>query len=147
MTVSVRTADATDLPFLRGADSHISKEQLGSAVEEQRVLVAEKDASRVGFLRWGLFWDEIPFMHLLYVAPAHRGAGIGTRQVTAWEEIQRAAGYRVVLTSTSAAERAQHLYRRLGYVDSGCLLLPGEATEIVLRKALEVDAPSELDGS
>jgi GNAT superfamily N-acetyltransferase len=147
MSVSVRIADARDLPFLRDTDTQVSKQQLGRALEEQRVLVAEKDASPVGFLRWGLFWDEIAFMHLLYVVPDHRGAGIGTRQVIVWEEMLRAAGHRVVLTSTSAAERAQHLYRRLGYVDSGCLLLPGEATEIILRKALEVDAPPELEAS
>jgi GNAT superfamily N-acetyltransferase len=147
MSVSVRIADARDLPFLRDTDTHVSQKQLARALEEQRVLVAEKDASPVGFLRWGLFWDEIAFMHLLYVVPDHRGAGIGTRQVIVWEEMLRAAGHGVVLTSTSAAERAQHLYRRLGYVDSGCLLLPGEATEIILRKALNVDAPTALEAS
>lgn len=41
-----------------------------------------------------------------------------------------------VLTSTVSAERAQHLYRRLGYVDSGALFLPDEPTEIILRKPL-----------
>jgi GNAT superfamily N-acetyltransferase len=77
-------------------------------------------------------------MHLLFVVPDYRGAGSGTRQVVVWEEMQRAARHRVVLTSTSAAERAQHLYRRLEYVGSGCLLLPGEPTGIILRKALMV---------
>ena len=34
------------------------------------------------------------------------------------------------------AEGAQHLYRRLGYVDSGALLLPDEAAELIFRKPL-----------
>jgi len=42
----------------------------------------------------------------------------------------------MVLTSTVSAETAQHLYRRLGYVDSGALLLPDEPAELLLRKPL-----------
>lgn len=58
------------------------------------------------------------------------------RLVEHWENAQRVAGFDSVMTSTLATENAQHLYRRLGYVDSGCLLLPGDPLEIVLRKPL-----------
>lgn len=34
-------------------------------------------------------------------------------------------------------ERAQHLYRKLGYEDSGCLLMPEEALEILFSKRLD----------
>jgi hypothetical protein len=53
----------------------------------------------------------------------------------------RQAGHTQVLTSTLADESAQHFYRRLGYVDCGGLLLPGEATEIFLRKDLPATEP------
>ena len=56
--------------------------------------------------------------------------------VEAWESSQRAAGHDLALTSTMSDERSQHLYRRLGYVDSGALFLPGEPAELILRKAL-----------
>jgi hypothetical protein len=56
--------------------------------------------------------------------------------VETWEEAQLAAGHPLVLTSTVAAETAQHLYRELGYVDTGALLLPDEPTELILRKDL-----------
>jgi hypothetical protein len=36
-------------------------------------------------------------MHMLYVLPEHRAAGVGTQQVRVWEESQRAAGHQVVL--------------------------------------------------
>ena len=49
----------------------------------------------------------------------------------------RALGHRRVLTSTLSNERAQHFYRRLGYRDSGALLLPDEALEIILMKDLD----------
>ena len=99
-------------------------------------MVAEVDGVTVGCLRWGMFWDEVPFMNLLWVVPERRGQGVGTTLIEAWEKSQVAVGHSMVLTSTVSAERAQHLYRRLGYVDSGALFLPDEPTEIILRKPL-----------
>lgn len=49
---------------------------------------------------------------------------------------QLADGHDLVLTSTMSNERSQHLFRRLGYVDTGALLLPDEPAEIILRKPL-----------
>ena len=40
------------------------------------------------------------------------------------------------MTSTQADEAAQHFYRHLGYADIGGFLLPGEAYELLLYKAL-----------
>jgi ribosomal protein S18 acetylase RimI-like enzyme len=113
MSSTTRLASTSDLPFL-----------------------GEVDGLPVGFLRWGLFWDQVPFMNLLWVLPDWRGQGIGTALVDAWEKSQRVAGHSMVLTSTVSAETAQHLYRRLGYVDSGALLLPDEPAELLLRKPL-----------
>jgi hypothetical protein len=56
--------------------------------------------------------------------------------IEAWEKSQLAVGHIMVLTSTVSAEGAQHFYRRLGYVYSGALLLPGKAAELILRKPL-----------
>lgn len=50
-------------------------------------------------------------------------------------------GYDSVLTSTqSNNEGAQRLYRRLGYKDSGCLLMPGQLLEVLLLKKLPQEA-------
>lgn len=54
--------------------------------------------------------------------------------VSDWERRMRDEGYRMVMTSTLASETAQHFYRKLGYVDSGALLLPNEALEIIFVK-------------
>jgi hypothetical protein len=48
----------------------------------------------------------------------------------------RKLGYNSVMTSSASSERAQHLYRRLGYVDVGSLLMPDEPLEIVFLKVL-----------
>ena len=136
MSVATRVATDSDLPFLREVDGHVSHQVQAELVSLGRVMVAEVDGVAVGCLRWGMFWDEVPFMNLLWVVPERRGQGVGTTLVEAWEKSQVAVGHTIVLTSTVSAERAQHLYRRLGYIDSGALLLPDEATELIFRKHL-----------
>jgi GNAT superfamily N-acetyltransferase len=136
MRTTTRVADDSDLPVVDELDRHLSREELAPIVQLGRILIAEVDGVGVGSLRWGLFWDEVPFMNLLFVDPTWRGQGIGTALVEAWEKSQLAAGHTLVLTSTSAAERAQHLYRKLGYVDTGSVFLPDEPTEVILRKDL-----------
>lgn len=136
MSVTTRIASNADLPFLCEVDKHVSHQVQADLVSHGRVMVAEVDGVAVGCLRWGMFWDEVPFMNLLWVVPERRGQGVGTTLIEAWEKSQVASGHTMVLTSTVSAERAQHLYRRLGYVDSGALFLPDEPTEIILRKPL-----------
>jgi GNAT superfamily N-acetyltransferase len=133
-----RPALRADLPFLRGRDHHVAAGELGAVVARGRVLLLVDEAAPepLGWLRWGLFWDAVPFMFLLHVLEAHRGGGLGRQLVTEWESRCRDAGHDLVLTSTMSDEQAQHFLRHLGYLDSGTLELPGEAPEILLRRAL-----------
>jgi GNAT superfamily N-acetyltransferase len=118
MSVTMRQASTDDLPLLGEMDRHVSPDVLPDVVSAGRVMIAEVDGVAVGFLRWGLFCDKVPFMNVLWVVPERRGQRVGTALVHAWEEAQLAAGHSLVLTSTVSAETAQHLHRRLGYVDS-----------------------------
>ncbi len=110
------------------------------AVEDGRIIggmgVIENDHF-AGWLRFNLFWDEIPFMNMLYLSEEYRGQGYGGRLVTFWEKEMKDNGYGMVLTSTLSSEQAQFFYRKNGYVDCGSLLLPGEDLEIILRKKLD----------
>ncbi|NHP16953.1 GNAT family N-acetyltransferase [Rhodococcus sp. IC4_135] len=142
--VNIRVAAQTDLPFLRENDSHIADEELVSVVQRGRILVAEDSDNPIGWLPWGLFWDEIPFMNMLTVQSLNRGQDIGSALVRYWETQMRRAGYSTVLTSTLADESAQNFYRAMGYVDAGVLLLPGESSEIFLRRELDT-APEMTD--
>jgi GNAT superfamily N-acetyltransferase len=64
------------------------------------------DGRQAVLLRWGYFWDEIPFMNLLWIHEELRGRGLGTRLVAFWEDEMRKAGYRDVMTSTMSSERS-----------------------------------------
>lgn len=113
-------------------------------VQRGRILIAEDNGNPIGWLRWGLFWDEIPFMNMLTVLSSNRGQGIGRALVTDWEKRMSRAGHSQVLTSTLADESAQNFYRAMGYTDAGVLLLPAEPSEIFLRRDLE-PAPDLTD--
>src|SRR4051812_22271452 len=88
VNVSTRIAGESDLPFLGEADRHVSPEALAHLVSMDRVLLAEVDGVAVGCLRWGLFWDLVPFMNLLFVVPERRRQGVGSTLVEAWEKSQ-----------------------------------------------------------
>ena len=61
----------------------------------------------VGWLRFNLFWDNTPFMNMLYFIDDERGKGYGTQLVSFWEQEMKKKGYEFVLTSTQSNEQAQ----------------------------------------
>ncbi len=75
-------------------------------------------------------------MNMLQITEPWRGRGHGRALVQHGEKLMQRNGFTQVLTSTLANENAQHFYRYLGYLDTGALFMPGEATEIILLKDL-----------
>ena len=134
--MTIRTAQSDDIPALKEHDRHISPQELEHSVRLGRICVAEEQGAFVGWLRYNLFWDNTPFMNLLYVLDGHRGQGYGRLLVERWEEQMKRAGYGVVMTSTQSDEYAQHFYNRLGYAAIGGFLLSGEPYELILAKKL-----------
>ena len=137
MDTIIRLATDGDLPFLSEHDLHISLSELDSAIRLGRVLLLESaQGTPIGWLRWNLFWDNTPFMNLLYLLEDYRMQGFGRNLVNHWEALMREQGHTAVLTSTQANEGAQHFYRHLGYEDVGGFLLPGETYELIMHKSL-----------
>ena len=134
--INIRLATEADLPFLEKNDRHIRLSEIRALVGQNRILLAEMDGEIVGWLRWSLFWDNTPFMNMLYFLEDYRGKGYGRQIVEHWENQMRQEGYDLVMTSSLSDEQAQHFYRKLGYVDSGSLLLPCEAPEIIFTKRI-----------
>lgn len=132
----IRYADMRDFEVLKEYDKHICEEELKNILPLKRVLVYYQGGGFVGWLRFGLFWDNIPFMNMLYILEEHRGKGCGTELVSFWEREMKNAGFDRVLTSTQSNERAQFFYRKIGYSDCGALLLPNEPLEMFFIKNL-----------
>ena len=134
--LEIRYATAEDFPLLHGHDRHISANELQNSIAAKRVLFMLCGGQLAGWLRYNLFWDNLPFLNMLYFFEAYRRKGYGGQLLQCWEQEMSMAGYREALTSTLASEQGQFFFRKSGYADCGSLLLPGEPLEIILRKEL-----------
>lgn len=138
--MKIRLAVARDVSALHELDHHIAVRELETLVRLNRVYVAQEDGEIIGWLRYNLFWDNTPFMNLLYLLEPWRGRGFGRRLVEHWEGEMRALGYGLVMTSTSSLEDAQFFYAKLGYRTVGGFVPEGDAYELMLAKRI---APKE----
>ena len=136
-SVKIRLVEEKDFEILSKHDKHISAEILKKKISDKNILIAETDKKFAGWLRYNLFWDEIPFMNMLFVLEKFRAIGIGEKLVLEWEKLMSEQGYKFLLTSTQANEYAQHFYRKQGYKDLGGFTPFGEEYEIILGKQLE----------
>lgn len=132
----IRYAKSVDFAKLSELDAHISENELKSCIERQRILIYKENDCIVGWLRFGMFWDNTPFMNMLYIIDGKRDKGLGTALCEFWENEMKVRGYDIVLTSTLSNEQAQHFYRKRGYRDCGSLILPEEPLEIIFMKEL-----------
>ena len=134
--MNISHASAEHFPKLHQLDSHIAETELRSLIAQKRILILEDNGDLHGWLRWNLFWDNTPFMNMLFVVEPRRGEGLGRRLVLQWEEEMRQLGYESVMTSTASDEYAQHFYRKLGYETIGGFTPFGDPYELILAKKL-----------
>lgn len=132
----IRYANSDDIEIISKYDKHISREEMEQIIKLQRIIVMLDDSKFIGWLRFNLFWDNTPFMNMLYFLDDERKKGYGRQLVSFWENEMLKKGYEYVLTSTQSNEDAQFFYRKLGYIDSGSLLLPNEPLEIIFYKKI-----------
>ena len=130
----IRHAEHSDFLWLQEHDRHISKETLETKIESNEIYIATENNETLGWLRYNLFWDHIPFMNLIYFLKEHRGKGFGKMLVNHWEKEMKEKGYTNVLTSTLSTEETQHFYRKLGYTEIGGFKLSEEPFEIMFNK-------------
>ena len=135
--MEIRYAEAGDLEMIAEYDTHISKAEMENAIARKRIILLFIDGKYEGWLRFNLFWDNIPFMNLLFIiSEDQRGKGYGRKLVAFWEHEMAEQDYEFVMTSTQSDEEAQFFYRKLGYTDRGALVLPKEPLEIIFYKKL-----------
>lgn len=135
--IRIRLAAPEELDEILSADNHVQREHMEKLISDGSVAAAFYGEQFAGLLRYGLFWDEIPFMNMLWVKEEYRGKGVGTALVREWESLMAEKGYSAVMTSTQENETSQHFYRKLGYRDMGGFTPFGEEYEIIMGKRLE----------
>ncbi len=132
----IRFATKEDIDILTANDKHVDKQEMLNLISLSRVYVMEEDGKFIGWLRYNLFWDHIPFMNMICLNDSERGKGYGRKFVEFWEDEMRKLGYKKVMTSTASDEFAQHFYIKLGYSTIGGFIPFGEKFEMMLSKKL-----------
>ena len=134
--MTIRTAYSSDLEVLIAHDHHISPTELENLIRLGRVTLCEADGQFAGWLRWNLFWDNTPFLNMLFLTEAHRGQGCGKAMMDHWEAMMKDQGFDRVMTSTASDEYAQHFYQKLGYTAIGGFTPFGDPYELIFSKML-----------
>jgi N-acetylglutamate synthase-like GNAT family acetyltransferase len=134
--MTIRYADNKDYLWLKEHDKHIADEILKTKIAAREIYVVEEGGVLTGWLRYNLFWDNIPFMNLIFFLDKYRRKGTGKKLVLHWEKDMKGKGYKKVMTSTRSDEEAQHFYRKLGYTEIGGFKLSDEPLEIIFHKKI-----------
>lgn len=133
--MKIEYASELDFQYILDNDKHISKELINIKIKTKEIIIVRnQDNKNIGWLRYGYFWDNTPFMNMLYIDENYRNKGIGKDLIRFWENEMKNKGYKLVMTSTLSNENSQHFYRKLGYKDAGSLLLEDEPLEIIFTK-------------
>ena len=115
----------------------MSRANLLDAIHRQRVYVVCENARVIGWMRYGLFWDSIPFLNMRFLLAPYRAQGLGREMLSRWERDMKAQGYVRVMTSSQSDETAQHFYQKMGYRAVGSFWLPDQALELLFLKKLK----------
>lgn len=136
----IRGLKKEDKDFWYTLDRHLPEAEFIKKVADKRGYVIFDDEKPIGIFRFNMFWDSIPFLTMIYIDFSYHKKGYGRKAMEFWETEMAGLGYKMVMTSTQADEEAQHFYRKLGYKDSGCLVLdiPGfeQPLEIFMIKVI-----------
>jgi len=119
----IKYVSENDKSFWFTLDRHLDENEFELKIRDKRGYIISDGNKPIGVMRYNLFWDNTPFLTLIYIDDVYQGKGFGRQAMLHWENEMHGLGYKMVMTSTQADEQAQHFYRKLGYIDRGCLVL------------------------
>lgn len=129
-----------DKEFVMSIDKHVDDISYKNRVYTKSGYVLWEDDQRIGLMSHCVLWDKLPFLNFIFVKEEYRGKGFAKQAITSWENEMKDQGYKMTLISTQADEEAQHLYRKLGYIDCGGLIFNNtpydQPMEMFFRKVL-----------
>ncbi len=137
----LRKLNISDFEFVKKLLPRIREEQFASKVNgENGFIVLNEDNEPVGFMFYIILWEKFPFIEHLIIDEKYRNKGYGTKAILDFENLMKSKNYKMVMLSTQVDEKAQFLYRRLGYIDNGSIFFENtpfdQPAELFLKKNL-----------
>ncbi len=135
--IDIGFAQENDLEDILTIDNWLDHEKATTKIRLQEIIIMRQAHQIIGMLRFSYFWDQIPFINLLWIEPSMRNQRCGTQMLTWFEEHMKHENHRNIMTSSLASESGQHFFRKQGFEDCGSLLIEKEGTEIVFKKTIK----------
>lgn len=138
--MEIRVVTDSDQKFVMSIDHHVNDAGYANRVRTKSGYVIWEGNTPIGVMSHCILWDNLPFLNFIFILEEYRGKGAGSRAILEWEQEMKKQGYQMTLISTQADEGAQHLYRKLGYIDCGGLVFHDtpldQPMEVFFRKVL-----------
>lgn len=138
--MEIKTVTNNDKEFVMSIDKPIDDTGYANRVYTQSGYVIWEGNQRIGIITHCVLWDNLPFMNLIFIKEEYRRKGFAKQAILHWENEMKQQGYLMTLISTQVDEEAQHLYRKLGYIDCGGLVFQNtpldQPMELFFRKVL-----------
>lgn len=141
---NIRCAELEDLPQLFSLDWLSDSEKIERKIASREIFVGTDGGRITGILRYSWFWDQLPFINLLWIEEDSRREGRGLALVEFLIEETEGRNSGKVLTSTQSNEEAQNFWRRIGFEDAGGFVLKGQPFELLMIKYLSTEV-SDVD--
>ncbi len=129
-----------DFEFVVKLLPRMKEEIFESLVNGKSGFIIQENNENKGILIFTILWEKIPFIQHLIISESERGKGIGTKAILEFENLMRNKCFKMVMLSTQVDEKAQFLYRKLGYIDNGAIFLENspfdQPTELFFKKTL-----------
>ena len=75
-----------DMDFILEKDHHVNKELVEFKLNlGEYILAKDGNGNSIGWLRYNYFWDNTPFLNLIYVDERFRGRNLGKNLLDFWE--------------------------------------------------------------
>jgi N-acetylglutamate synthase-like GNAT family acetyltransferase len=135
----VRLATRADLTACSLFDHTAGKTAIQFAINQQAVVLAERNGQAIGYLRLEFLWSRVPYIALVLVIEDYRGQGVSRSMLDLIESQLRTNGHKFLLSSAEVAEAsAQAWHRAIGFMECGIIsgLNEGGIGEIFFRKNL-----------
>lgn len=139
-TMIIKYMEERDKEFVMSIDKHVNDTGYDKRVYTKTGYVMWRKDVPIGLMHYSILWDNLPFLNLIFVNQSYRNKGFASQALAFWEHDMKQQGYKMTLISTQADEEAQHLYRKLGYIDCGGLVFQNtpfdQPMELFFRKVL-----------
>lgn len=136
----VKFMEKQDKDFVMSIDKHVNDSGYNKRVSNKTGYIMWENDIPIGMMHYSVLWDNLPFLNFIFIDKKYRNKGFASQALAFWENDMKQQGYKMTLISTRVDEEAQHLYRKLGYIDCGGLIFNqtpfDQPMELFFRKVL-----------